>query len=232
MSRVFSLAVAVLALGASSASGSSAAAAAPPATPIAVALGLGHPLLQAGVVRGRDVILARGFEVELARVLARRLGTRVDRFAYVPSTRRLLASGTSSWQLAVAGIERASGTGARLSASYLTTDVAVVARRGWSDRGGSPIYVRTLAVPREEAPGRPFSPRCACEPRRSSSQATTDYETCCGQVRATWRSCRRSRSVASSLGTKRSSDRSWDGSGTATGWVCSCAPAQGRTSAR
>jgi len=130
VSRVFSLAVAVLALGASSASGSSAAAAAPPATPIAVALGLGHPLLQAGVVRGRDVILARGFEVELARVLARRLGTRVDRFAYVPSTRRLLASGTSSWQLAVAGIERASGTGARLSASYLTTDVAVVARRG------------------------------------------------------------------------------------------------------
>ena len=30
--------------------------------------------LQAGVVRGRDVILARGFEVELARMLARRLG--------------------------------------------------------------------------------------------------------------------------------------------------------------
>jgi ABC-type amino acid transport substrate-binding protein len=108
---------------------------APPATPpgaLVVALGLQSPFLQAGVVRGRDVILARGFEVELARTLARRLGGRVSRFVYVPSQARLLASSGGGWQLALGGIDPARGArvGADLSIPYLTTDVAVVARRG------------------------------------------------------------------------------------------------------
>ena len=104
----------------------------PRPTPIVVALGLGQPALQAGVVRGREVILARGFEVELIRTLARRLGTPVGRFVYVPAATRLLASGSSGWQLAVAGLERAPGRGgtSALTAPYLTTDIAVVARRG------------------------------------------------------------------------------------------------------
>jgi len=101
-------------------------------TALVVALGLQSPLLQAGVVRGRDVILARGFEVELARTLARRLGGHVARFVYVPSEARLLASAGGGWQLAVAGIEPARGVpaGADLSVPYLTTDVAVVTRPG------------------------------------------------------------------------------------------------------
>ena len=104
----------------------------PRPTPVVVALGLGQPALQAGVVRGREVILARGFEVELTRALAQRLGTRVGRFVYVPAATRLLASGSSGWQLAVAGLQRAPGRGgtSALTAPYLTTDVAVVARRG------------------------------------------------------------------------------------------------------
>lgn len=100
---------------------------------LVVALGLADPVLQAGVVRGRDVILARGFEVELARVLARRLGGKVERFVYVSPPARLLAgSGAAGWQLALAGIEPSQGAGAaaELSVPYLTTDVAVVARRG------------------------------------------------------------------------------------------------------
>ena len=99
---------------------------------LVVALGLQSPLLQAGVVRGRDVILARGFEVELARTLARRLGGRVSRFVYVPSQARLLASSGGDWQLALGGIDPSHGAraGADLSVPYLTTDVAVVARRG------------------------------------------------------------------------------------------------------
>ena len=99
---------------------------------LVVALGLQSAVLQAGVVRGRDVILARGFEVELARTLARRLGGHVERFVYVPSQTRLLASSGGGWQLALAGIEpsRAGRAGADLSVPYLTTDVAVVARRG------------------------------------------------------------------------------------------------------
>jgi ABC-type amino acid transport substrate-binding protein len=105
---------------------------APPPSALVVALGLGDPALQAGVLRGRDVILARGYEVELARILARRLGGRVARFVHVASPARALASGGADWQLAFAGIEPGSGVraGADLSTPYLTTDVLVVARRG------------------------------------------------------------------------------------------------------
>ena len=139
MSRACSLAAAVLlvALGlppAGLADDAPPLSATPPAAPASfvVALGLQSPVLQAGVVRGRDVILARGFEVELARTLARRLGGHVERFVYVPSRTRLLASSGGAWQLAVAGIEasRTGRAGADLSVPYLTTDVAVVARRG------------------------------------------------------------------------------------------------------
>jgi ABC-type amino acid transport substrate-binding protein len=107
--------------------------AAPVPGELVVALGLADPVLQAGVVRGRDVILARGFEVELARALGRRLGHRTVRFVHVPTTTRLLASSAvAGWQLALAGLDSSAATHAtaELSAPYLTTDVAVVARRG------------------------------------------------------------------------------------------------------
>lgn len=114
------------------ADGEPAPSPAPATTSLVVALTLQDPLLQAGVVRGRDVILARGFEVEVARVLARRLGGRVGRFVYVPSAARLVASTTSGWHLALGGVERPGATraAADLSAPYLPTDVVVVARRG------------------------------------------------------------------------------------------------------
>lgn len=105
-------------------------AAAPPGT-LVVALGLQSPVMQAGVVRGQDVILARGLEVELVRTLARRLHTHVGRFVYVPSQARLLASSGGGWQLAIAGIEPSrAAAGTDLSVPYLTTDVAVVTRAG------------------------------------------------------------------------------------------------------
>lgn len=110
-----------------------AAAAAPPPRSIVVALALTSPRLQSGVVvGGREVILARGFEVELARILARRLGGRVDSFVYAPSAPRLLASSFAAWHLALGGIAAAAGPRAAgdVSRPYLPTDVAVVARRG------------------------------------------------------------------------------------------------------
>lgn len=115
--------------------------------PLVVALALAEPRLQAGVVRGREVILARGFEVELVRALTRKLGAPVGRFVYVPATARLLASGSAGWDLAVAGIERTPGSGGALaiSAPYLTTDVAVVARRGLA-RPRSLADLRTKVV--------------------------------------------------------------------------------------
>ena len=56
-------------------------------------------------MRGREVVLARGFEVELARLLSRRLGGRVERFVDVRPAGRLLASGAPGWHLALASIE-------------------------------------------------------------------------------------------------------------------------------
>ena len=115
--------------------GPAAAAEAPtPARPtsLVVALSLGDSGLQAGVVRGRDVLLARGFEVEVARVLARRLGGRVDRFVDVRPAGRLLAAGAPGWHLALASIEPGGSgrVGVALSTPYLTTDLAVILRRG------------------------------------------------------------------------------------------------------
>ena len=115
-----------------------------PPTNLVVALGLRDPALGAGVVRGGEVVLARGFEVELAKVLARRLGVRVDRFVELRPAGRLLAGGPAGWQLALAGIEPSRTTrGADLSDPYLTTDAAVVLRRhlprprGLAELGGS-----------------------------------------------------------------------------------------------
>jgi ABC-type amino acid transport substrate-binding protein len=85
----------------------------------------------AGVVRGGAVVLARGFEVELAKLLAQRLGRRVDRFVQLRPAVRLLAGAPGGWQLAFAGIERSrtARAAADLSDPYLTTDAAVVLRR-------------------------------------------------------------------------------------------------------
>jgi ABC-type amino acid transport substrate-binding protein len=133
MSRVPALAlVAVLALALAAAAHAADVPTAPPRpTPIVVALSLGDTGLQAGVVRGREVILARGFEVELARILARRLGGHVTGFVNVGSPGRLLAAGTPGWHLALASIEPSPArSAARFSVPYVTTDFAVVLRRG------------------------------------------------------------------------------------------------------
>jgi len=135
--RRAALAIAVCAL----ASAPVAANAADPSTPagaartspasLVIALGLRDPALGAGVMRGGEVVLARGFEVELARLLVRRLGAHLARFVELRPAARIVAGGASSWQLGLAGIEpspqgRATGV---LSDPYLTTDAAVVLRR-------------------------------------------------------------------------------------------------------
>ena len=141
---------------------------------LVVALSLGDSGLQAGVLRGREVILARGFEVALARVLARRLGTRVGSFVNVGSSGRLLAAGARGWDLALASIEpRGASPSARLSIPYVTTDLAVVLRRGLErparladlrrrvvcvvkGSGASPVVVRSIRPSQKPllAPGR------------------------------------------------------------------------------
>ena len=63
-------------------SGASGAAAPPTKTPgeLVVALSMPAPGFQVGAVRGRDVVLAKGLEIDLARALARRLGIPRVRF--------------------------------------------------------------------------------------------------------------------------------------------------------
>ena len=107
-------------------------AAEPRPTELVVALGLGDPVLQAGVVRDGEVILARGLEVDVARDLAKRLAIPRVRFVYVRPASRLLAASVRPWHLTIASIRpvRAASAGADLSDPYLGTDQAVVLRRG------------------------------------------------------------------------------------------------------
>jgi len=106
----------------------------PRPTTLVVALDLRDPVRQAGVVKGRDVILARGLEVEIAREIARRVGIPKVRFVYVRPATRLLAAKAPSWHLGIASLRAApkAGDEADLSESYLGTDQAVVLRRGLS----------------------------------------------------------------------------------------------------
>jgi len=134
-----------------------AAGPSPPASPpaptppssLVVALGLRDPAMAAGVVRGGAVVLARGFEVELAKLLARRLGLPLERFVELRPPRRLLAGSSGGWQLALAGIEAsgaARATGVP-SGPYLTTDAAVVLRRHLPrPRGIADLRRRTLCA--------------------------------------------------------------------------------------
>lgn len=103
----------------------------PRPTELLVALSPGDPALQAGIVRGADVVYARGFEVELARQLARRLRIPKVRFVNGRSSGRLLASGPRRWQVAIAALRPTGALPASAdpSVAYLPTDQAVLLRR-------------------------------------------------------------------------------------------------------
>ncbi len=133
MRRAAALAAVAL-VAATTLAGGAQAAGAPPPPGVVVALRLGDPALQAGVVRGGEVVLARGFEVALAHSLARRMGVPIERFVELRpgGGRTLLAGGPGGWHLALAELRpsRSVRASANVSAPYLTTDVAVVLRRG------------------------------------------------------------------------------------------------------
>jgi L-cystine transport system substrate-binding protein len=99
---------------------------------LVVALAPGDPVMQAGVVRGREIVLARGFEVELVRAIAARLHIPRIRFVDRAAAPRLLTGGGGPWQFALAAI-RPPGVAVptvALSTPYLTTDQLVLLRRG------------------------------------------------------------------------------------------------------
>lgn len=104
----------------------------PPPPELVVGLSLGDPVLQAGVVRAGEVVLARGLEVDVARGIARRLGIPRVRFVDVRPSSRLLASDVRTWNVAIAAVRptKAAAAAADLSEPYLGADQAVVLRRG------------------------------------------------------------------------------------------------------
>jgi len=107
--------------------------AARPATPpgeLVVGLTLADPALEAGVVKGRDVVLARGLEVEVARKLADRLGIRKVRFVAVRPATRLLAN-RGQWDIALTTIASPRvPAGIDVTMPYLATDQALLIRKG------------------------------------------------------------------------------------------------------
>ena len=102
---------------------------APPAE-LVVGLSLADPALEAGVVRGRDVVLARGLEVEVARKLAERLKIPKVRFVAVRPAARLLAN-RGDWDIALTAIESPRIPSAvDVTMPFLATDQALLLRKG------------------------------------------------------------------------------------------------------
>jgi ABC-type amino acid transport substrate-binding protein len=99
---------------------------------LVVALDLRDPVRQAGVVRGGEVILARGLEVDIAREIARRLRVPRIQFIYLPTASRLPSTTARPWHLVIASLTPTGSSGARadLSQPYIGNDQAVVLRRG------------------------------------------------------------------------------------------------------
>ena len=104
-----------------------------PAAPseLVIALSLGDPVMQGGVVRDGRIVLARGFEVEVARALARRLRAPKIRFVDVRPSSRLVSASAPGFAIAIASVRgNAPSPAVTLSIPYLATDQAVVPRRG------------------------------------------------------------------------------------------------------
>lgn len=116
--------------------GGAAGAAAPPPTKtpgeLVVALAMPAPGFQVGSVRGRDVVLAKGLEIDLARALARRLDIPRVRFVNERLFSTLLRPGPKDWDLALAEVSVTDERRKRVdfSTPYLTVDQAVLMRRG------------------------------------------------------------------------------------------------------
>jgi polar amino acid transport system substrate-binding protein len=112
-----------------------AGAAAPPTkTPSTLLVGLHMPSsgFQVGSVKGTQVVVARGFEVDLAKALAERLAIQNVTFYQEPSFDGIVGPGPKAWDLALAQV---TVTPARqklvdFSAPYLNDDEGVLLRRG------------------------------------------------------------------------------------------------------
>ena len=118
-------------------------------TQLTVALHLPDPGFQVGAVRGRDVVAARGLEVDLARALGRQLGVRDVRLVHVPDRRSLTGPGVKLWDLALSRFDAATAGPIETSAVYLRGDPAVLLRPGLTrPRALADLRLRVLCFTR------------------------------------------------------------------------------------
>jgi polar amino acid transport system substrate-binding protein len=133
-----------------------AGAGAPPTkNPGELVVGVSMPVagLQVGAVRGRDVVLAKGLEIDLARAVARRLGVPRVRFVHEPLFSTLVNGRPSDWDLALAGITITPERSRRVdfSVPYLTGDQAVLLREGLAPVPTTIAALRSLQLCSERA---------------------------------------------------------------------------------
>jgi polar amino acid transport system substrate-binding protein len=114
----------------------SSAADTPPATllpgTLTVGLNMPSPGFEVGSVRGHSVFFARGFEIDLARLIAARLRIRHVAFYQEAQFPRLIAGGPKPWDIALGEITITDARAAQLdfSVPYLDADEGVLLRRG------------------------------------------------------------------------------------------------------
>jgi polar amino acid transport system substrate-binding protein len=99
---------------------------------LVVGVNLGEPGFQVGAVQGTKVVLARGFEIDLARVLAKRLAIAQVQFVHEPVFSRLYARGDKAWDMALAQVTITAGRRANVdfSTPYLTAEQGVLLAEG------------------------------------------------------------------------------------------------------
>jgi polar amino acid transport system substrate-binding protein len=132
---VRSIAAAILAVLALTFAAASATADAPPTLQpgvLTVGLNMPTPGFEVGAVRGHSVLFARGFEIDLARAIAAKLGIPKVAFYQEPQFPRLIAGGPKPWDIALGEVTITDERAQRLTFSvpYLDADEGVLLRRG------------------------------------------------------------------------------------------------------
>jgi polar amino acid transport system substrate-binding protein len=128
-----------------------ARAATPPTqTPGILVVGLNMPNLgfQVGAVQGTKVVLARGFEIDLARAVGRKLGVKTVSFYQEARFDRLLSAGPKPWDLALGQvtITPARAQAVDFSVPYLEADEGVLLRKGLASVPASIPSLRSLRL--------------------------------------------------------------------------------------
>jgi polar amino acid transport system substrate-binding protein len=128
------------------------ASAAPPPTiaPGTLTVGLNLPSdgFQVGAVAGREVVAARGLEIDLARALARRLGLPAVHLVQEPRFSDILAPGPKAWDLALAQVTITDARRAAVdfSVPYLRADQGVLLSLQTTARPASIAELRPLRL--------------------------------------------------------------------------------------